>query len=186
MGKQYRPVGFLGFAVLAVSLSAACGGALPPDQQLARATTNVARVDVLEGRECGASASVASMPEHCELSARAGRSWLLTADVQFVAAVEPDGRPSSVKVLKAPEGFDLEEAVVDCAMHGSYAVPIDSNGAASAETCPITLRLRRYASDSGRKDPPPIPCPIVQPYSAHGYFGAGSMGEATGSTCVTR
>lgn len=188
MGQEFGLGALVAFGVVALSLSSACGGNVRSDQALARMSASVARVDVLEGRDCGAWANVVSMPDHCAISARAARSWMLSADVQFVADVALDGRPNTVKVLKAPAGFDLEDSVVDCAMRGEYSAPFDTNGARVAgETCPVTLRLRRYASDSGQADPPPIPCPVVQPYSVNAsIYGGGVMGVPSGTNCVSR
>lgn len=115
------------------------------------------------------------------MTTRSRLDWVLSADVQLVADVNADGTPRAVRVLKAPQGYELEESVVECAMRGEYAAASDESGnGVAGETCPITLRLRRYASDVGRSDPPPIPCPVVQPYAT------GTTLPSAGTDCTTR
>lgn len=173
---------FRGASIAAVaSLFVACAPSAPAENARSQFRPGVARVDVLEGRECGGRASVRSVPEHCDLTTRSHLDWVLSADVQLVADVNADGTPRAVRVVKAPQGYELEESVVECAMRGEYTAAADQSGnGVAGETCPITLRLRRYASDVGRSDPPPIPCPVVQPYST------GTTLPSAGADCTTR
>ncbi len=150
-------------AFVTVALTVGCETTVPLSHAQ---NVEVARVDVLEGRDCGALANVVSMPDHCALSSDVRRSWMMSADVQLVAIVDVDGRARDVKVLKAPEGFSLEEATTACAKEGKYAPGFDARGKAVAgQTCPITLRLKRYASDTAQAAAPP--CSPVQSYGPY-------------------
>lgn len=161
-----------GTAALAISL--ALGGAVllgcrsdllkepgvaPPESGLD------ARVALLSGSECMGQASVASAPAHCVWPADAARSRAVSAVVEVVAQVGPDGRPASVRVVNAPSSGGFDEAAVACAMKAEYRAPRDESGAPVAgETCPMRLRLDRYASDADGRRAADLPCPVVRTF----------------------
>lgn len=159
------------FAALTALGSAACHEARP-DEPLARADhLVVARVEVLAGRDCGDKANVVSAPEHCVLSREAARRGLVSTDAQFVAAVAADGHAGDVRLLKVAEGLELEDAVRDCARHVTYAPGFDAHGkSVPKETCPVTLRLTRPASDVVARDPVHLGCPSVRAGDPLGSF----------------
>jgi hypothetical protein len=152
---------------LALVALAGCRSDILKEQAVARPESGqAARVEVLEGTNCGAQASVITTPEHCAWPEGARRSLLLSAVVQVVAQVGPDGRAHGARLVNAPAGYDFDAAAVQCALESTYRPQSDSNGnPTEGETCPVSFRLARYATDVRPRDPLfARSCPAVQSY----------------------
>ena len=111
MAGSLRMVRGASIAAIA-SLFVACAPGAPAEDARSRFRPGVARVDVLEGKECAGRASVRSVPDHCDMTTRSHLDWVLSADVQLVTDVNADGTPRAVRVVKAPQGYELEESVL--------------------------------------------------------------------------
>jgi hypothetical protein len=121
----------------------------------------IARVKVVEG-ECRAGAAMVSAPEHCAWPSRLALAPILSVEVQVVSQVRVNGSLEAVRVVGGPPGHDFDEAAVACARRATYRAQADESGAPSAgETCPVTLRLSRYATDLDARNQD-RPCPLVR------------------------
>lgn len=135
----------------------------------------VARVNVIERTECAERATLVALPEHCAWPVAAAKARVLSVDVQVAAQVGADGNVTGVRVLQGPQGNELGEAAVACARRGEYRAARDEAGdAVSGETCPLTIRLARYASDLEPDDATRTCPPATRTYGA----GAGPYGVA--------
>jgi hypothetical protein len=149
--------------------------ALRPESRLA------ARVSVLEGTSCPGQASVVTVPEQCVWPESEARSRIMTAVVQVVVSVGADGHPDQARVLRAPDDHDFAASAIQCALRVEYRPHVDESGApVAAETCPVTLKLTRYASDVAQGEPPPFICaPVRSTYNP----SVGNTAELGGSDC---
>ncbi len=104
-------VGWLALAVFAAGV-VGCRTDLLKEQAPAAPGRSAARVDVLQGSDCGNQASLVTPPEHCAWPEGATRTQMLSATMQVVARVGPDGRAESVRVVSGPEGHEFDDAAV--------------------------------------------------------------------------
>lgn len=139
MGKKSFAVGV--GSVLAI---VGCGASDPHAVNAAAEDGSVARASI-ESPTCGARATLIELPEHCRWPDVARRSSLLSTSANVVVAVDVEGKPHTARVVGSTSSGDaeLEAAVVACAMQGRYRPAWDGAG----ETCAVTIRLARYASD---------------------------------------
>lgn len=166
-------------APVAVLGLTACRSNLLEERHAAKPGTGLAaRVHVLEGTDCGAAkASVLTLPTHCAWPADEQRSFLLSATVQVVAHVGPDGRADGARVVGGPSGHEFDAAAVRCALDAEYKPLHDESGAATeGETCAVSFRLDRYPTDVNPSNPPQIACPGVPGYN---YTSAQTGGGCT-------
>lgn len=123
-------------------LLAACGEAVPEAKSRVIDDGSIARASVLSP-SCGARATLIELPDHCAWPESARRSKVLEAKADVVVDVDEHDVARSARVLRGTSDDDLDAAVVACAMQGRYRAAWSGAG----QTCPVTVRLARYASD---------------------------------------
>ncbi len=158
-----------------LAAAAGCADTAAAGAPAVRGGGPVARATLVEGWGCtNTQAGVVEVPEHCAWPPALSRAPILSADVQVVASVGPRGEVVDVRIVRGPPDGKFDEAALACARRVKYRVPATwTQGAASADTCPLTLRLARYVTDLDprQRDCPPSMYSVVPV----GQVGQGSM-----------
>ena len=103
----------------------------------------VARTSI-ESEGCGSRATLIELPEHCRWPESQRQSPVIATSANVVVDVDAEGKPRSARIVgDGASESDLSNAVVTCAMQGRYRAAWNGAG----QTCPLTIRLARYASD---------------------------------------
>lgn len=130
------------FVLGSLVLLTACGEATPEAKSRVIDDGSIARASVASPA-CGSRATLIELPDHCAWPEAARRTRVIDTQADVVVDVDEHDAPRSARIVRGTSDGELDAAVVACAMRGHYRAAWNGAG----ETCPVTIRLARYASD---------------------------------------